>query len=103
MLRERLGPKNPFGEVLEVLGMPGDHETEIHSILLEYGLPYKFPENVEAEADLISLEISQNEIEISTDAASISAGASQRSTVKTIAAAVVAAAEAATPAAAAAG
>ena len=55
--------KNPFGEVLEVLGMPGDHETEIHSILLEYGLPYKFPENVEAEADLISLEISQNEIE----------------------------------------
>ena len=55
--------KNPFGEVLEVLGMPGDHETEIHSILLEYGLPYKFPENVEEEADLIPLEISQKEIE----------------------------------------
>jgi ribonuclease R/exosome complex exonuclease DIS3/RRP44 len=54
--------KNPFGEVLEVLGMPGDHETEIHSILLEYGLPYKFPENVEAEAALIPLEISSNEI-----------------------------------------
>ena len=55
--------KNPFGEVLEVLGMPGDHETEMHSILLEYGLPYKFPENVEAEADLIPLEISSKEIE----------------------------------------
>jgi len=55
--------KNPFGEVLEILGMPGDHETEIHSILLEYGLPYKFPENVEAEAALIPLEISQYEVE----------------------------------------
>ncbi|WP_372746477.1 ribonuclease R [Lutibacter sp.] len=55
--------KNPFGEVLEVLGMPGDHETEIHSILLEYGLPYKFPENVEAEAGLIPLEISEKDLE----------------------------------------
>ncbi|GGK38419.1 MULTISPECIES: ribonuclease R [Flavobacteriaceae] len=54
--------KNPFGEVLEILGMPGDHETEIHSILLEYGLPYKFPENVEAEAGKISFEITDEEI-----------------------------------------
>ncbi len=54
--------KNPFGEVIEILGMPGDHETEIHSILLEYGLPYKFPENVEAEASKLSFEISEEEI-----------------------------------------
>jgi len=54
--------KNPFGEVLEILGMPGDHETEIHSILLEYGLPYKFPDNVEAEAEKISFEITEQEI-----------------------------------------
>ena len=54
--------KNPFGEVIEVLGLPGDHETEIHSILLEYGLPYKFPENVEAEANKISFEITEEEI-----------------------------------------
>ena len=54
--------KNPFGEVLEILGMPGDHETEIHSILLEYGLPYKFPENVEAEAGKLSFEITDKEI-----------------------------------------
>lgn len=54
--------KNPFGEILEVLGMPGDHETEMHSILLEYGLPYSFPENVEAEAALIPLEISEEDI-----------------------------------------
>ena len=54
--------KNPFGKIKEVLGMPGDHDTEIHSILLEYGLPYKFPENVEAEASKIPLEITSNEI-----------------------------------------
>jgi ribonuclease R/exosome complex exonuclease DIS3/RRP44 len=54
--------KNPFGEVLEILGMPGDHETEIHSILLDYGLPYKFPDNVEAEAGKLSFEITEKEI-----------------------------------------
>jgi len=54
--------KNPFGKIKEVLGMPGDHDTEIHSILLEYGLPYKFPENVEAEAATIPLEITEDEI-----------------------------------------
>jgi len=54
--------KNPFGKIKEVLGMPGDHDTEIHSILLEYGLPYKFPENVEAEAGKIPLEITESEI-----------------------------------------
>ena len=32
--------KNPFGKITQVLGKPGDHNTEIHSILLEYGLPY---------------------------------------------------------------
>ena len=51
--------KNPFGEVVTVLGMPGDHETEIHSILLEYGLPYEFPKNVEEEAENISFEITK--------------------------------------------
>jgi ribonuclease R/exosome complex exonuclease DIS3/RRP44 len=54
--------KNPFGKIKEVLGMPGDHDTEIHSILLEYGLPYKFPKNVEAEAVKIPLEITNEEI-----------------------------------------
>ena len=34
--------KNPFGKITQVLGKPGDHNTEIHSILLEYGLPYEF-------------------------------------------------------------
>jgi len=54
--------KNPFGEISEVLGKPGDHHTEIHSILLEYGLPYKFPDDVENFASRIPIEISKEEI-----------------------------------------
>ncbi|WP_233898905.1 ribonuclease R [Tenacibaculum piscium] len=54
--------KNPFGKITQVLGKPGEHETEIHSILLEYGLPYEFPEEVEKEAENLSLEITETEI-----------------------------------------
>ncbi len=54
--------KNPFGQVMQVLGKPGDHDTEIHSILLEYGLPYTFPEEVEAYASHIPIEITEEEI-----------------------------------------
>jgi ribonuclease R len=54
--------KNPFGKILDVLGKPGDHNTEIHSILLEYGLPYKFPDGVEEEANEINIEITAEEI-----------------------------------------
>ena len=54
--------KNPFGKVTRVLGKPGDHDTEIHSILLEYGLPYSFPDYVEAYASEIPIEITDEEI-----------------------------------------
>ncbi len=54
--------KNPFGEVLKVLGKPGDHDTEIHSILVEYGLPYTFPDHVEEFASNLPIEISDQEI-----------------------------------------
>ncbi len=54
--------KNPFGKITQVLGKPGDQETEIHSILLEYGLPYEFPEEVEKYASKIDIEISKDEI-----------------------------------------
>lgn len=54
--------KNPFGKIVDVLGKPGEHHTEIHSILLEYGLPYKFPENIEEEANTIDITISEQEI-----------------------------------------
>jgi len=54
--------KNPEGEILEVLGRPGAHETEIHSILAEYGLPYDFPPEVEHEANQLKLDLSSAEI-----------------------------------------
>ena len=54
--------KNPFGKITQVLGKPGDHNTEIHSILLEYGLPYKFENEVEKDASSLSLEITKEEI-----------------------------------------
>jgi ribonuclease R/exosome complex exonuclease DIS3/RRP44 len=55
--------KNPNGEVIRVLGDAGEHETEIHSILEEYGLPYDFDEDVLAEARAIPIEITQTEID----------------------------------------
>ena len=58
-------PKNassPFGEIIEVLGDAGDHNTEIHAVLAEYGLPYKFPEDVEEEANTLNQSIDEKEI-----------------------------------------
>ncbi|WP_428743478.1 ribonuclease R [Tenacibaculum sp.] len=54
--------KNPFGKITQVLGKPGDHDTEIHSILVEYGLPYEFPPEVEREASELPIEITLEEI-----------------------------------------
>jgi ribonuclease R len=53
---------NPVGEVISVLGRPGDMQTEMHSILAEFDFPLRFPENVEAEADAIPEKISKEEI-----------------------------------------
>jgi len=55
--------KNPNGEIIRVLGDAGEHETEIHAILEEYGLPYDFIEDVNAEAEAISDVITQAEID----------------------------------------
>ena len=54
--------KNPFGKIITVLGKPGEHDTEIHSILLEYGLPYKFPESVEKDAKNLATEITKEDL-----------------------------------------
>lgn len=56
------GKLNPVGEVIRILGRKGQHETEIHAILAEYGLPYMFPTEVEAEAEKISFDIPKEEI-----------------------------------------
>ncbi len=53
---------SPFGEVTRVLGRPGEHNTEIHAILAEYGLPSDFPVDVEAYAQKIDTEIHEDEI-----------------------------------------
>ncbi|MEN8703660.1 MAG: ribonuclease R, partial [Polaribacter sp.] len=54
--------KNPFGKITTVLGKPGDHNTEMHSILLEYDLPYEFEPEVEKEAQDLPIEITNKEI-----------------------------------------
>ncbi|MFY7743603.1 MAG: ribonuclease R [Flavobacterium sp.] len=53
---------SPFGSVIKVLGKPGEHNTEIHAILAEYGLPYDFPIEVEAYANKIDTSITEQEI-----------------------------------------
>lgn len=53
---------SPFGKIIEVLGKPGEHDTEIHSILAEYGLPYSFPPEVERFADQLDTSIKPDEI-----------------------------------------
>ncbi len=54
---------SPYGKVLKVLGKPGEHNTEIHSILAEYGLPYEFPHEVEEFANTLDTSITKEEIE----------------------------------------
>lgn len=53
---------SPYGKVVEVLGKPGEHNTEIHSILAEYGLPYEFPYEVEQYANTLDTAIKPEEI-----------------------------------------
>jgi ribonuclease R/exosome complex exonuclease DIS3/RRP44 len=53
---------SPFGVVTKVLGRPGEHNTEIHAILAEYGLPYDFPIEVEAYAKKLDTSIQESEI-----------------------------------------
>jgi ribonuclease R len=54
--------KNPFGEVITVLGRPGEHEVEMNSILAEFGFPLSFPQIVAKEADKIPVTITAEEI-----------------------------------------
>ena len=54
--------ESPYGRITHVLGTPGDHDTEIHSILAEYGLPYTFPEEVEHYANSLDTRIHDKEI-----------------------------------------
>ena len=53
---------NPRGEVVDILGQKGENTTEMHAILAEFGLPYRYPENVEKAADKIDAGITPREI-----------------------------------------
>jgi ribonuclease R len=55
------GTKNPIGEVVEVLGYPGENNTEMHAILAEFELPNHFSKEVEAAANALSDQISPDE------------------------------------------
>ena len=52
----------PLGRIVDVLGMPGENDTEMHAILAEYQLPYRFEPEVEKAADKISDAITQKEL-----------------------------------------
>ncbi len=54
--------KNPLGEVVDILGKAGQNNAEMHAILAEFGLPYKYPAAVEKAGDKIPDEITAGEI-----------------------------------------
>ena len=54
--------KNLVGEVVDVLGEQGDNNVEMNAILAQYGLPYKYPKNVEEAANKIPAEITEADI-----------------------------------------
>lgn len=59
--------RNPVGKIIEVLGDKGHHDTEMHAILAEYELPWKFPDKVEQDAEKIPEDIPASEIKLRRD------------------------------------
>lgn len=53
---------SPFGEIVKLLGKPGENETEMHSIMVEYALPYEFPKHILEEAKGLDVEIKEDEV-----------------------------------------
>ncbi len=58
----RQGDDNPRAVVKEIFGKPGEHETEIHAIMAEYGLPMEFAPEVEAAAKKLATQITAEEV-----------------------------------------
>lgn len=54
--------KNPTGKIIDILGDEGDNNAEMHAILIEFNLPYKYPENLTKLAEEIPIEITNEEI-----------------------------------------
>ncbi len=64
--------KNPFGEIIEVLGNEGENDTEMHAILAEFGLPFRFSEDLEEEAARINDRIGEHDYRMRRDFRGIS-------------------------------
>ncbi|MBL7918386.1 MAG: ribonuclease R [Bacteroidia bacterium] len=62
LLEWKQGDQNPTAEVVEVFGYPGEHKTEMHAIMSEFGLPEKFSDEVEYYARNLNLKIEEAEI-----------------------------------------
>lgn len=54
--------KNPFGEIIEIIGNQGENDTEMHAILAEFGLPIRFSEDIEEEAARINERMSSEDL-----------------------------------------
>ena len=54
--------RNPFAEIIDVLGDAGNNNTEMHAILAEFDLPYRYPEEVIQAAEKIPIDITDDEI-----------------------------------------
>jgi len=63
--------RNPFGEVVQALGKPGENETEMHAILAEFDLPYAFSDKVEKAAEKVSADITEEDYKSRRDFRSI--------------------------------
>ncbi|HUW91866.1 MAG TPA: ribonuclease R, partial [Bacteroidales bacterium] len=59
--------RNPIGEIIEVLGYPGENDTEMHAILAEFGLPYRFEPEIDKAAEKIPAEITGEELSLRRD------------------------------------
>jgi ribonuclease R/exosome complex exonuclease DIS3/RRP44 len=61
LIKWKKGTKSPYAKITKILGDVGDNNTEMNSIMYEYGLPVEFPKDVELDAELISFEIPPSE------------------------------------------
>lgn len=59
--------KNPSGKIVDILGDPGVHEVEMHAILAEFDLPYKFPEELDRLAEKIGDKITDVDYSVRRD------------------------------------
>jgi ribonuclease R len=61
------GAESPFGEVAEVLGLPGTNDAEMISILVENNIDFRFPQEVIVQAENTPIELDENEIKLRRD------------------------------------